>query len=199
VLESAEQYLSCALAQRGNDAGLVMAHETCHLADSLTAGRCRAGFAAREDLSQCTAAGAEGNRGVTRHLGSARGARRHAKTGWQCREEAQPGKPSHRPAMTPLWCRWCSSGFRRLSWHVRGGCWWCAAIREWTRPRCWAHILSKVAIAASGIFGAIAVIAVNLWMNQPGGHAQPNSRITSVNVWPRRDACVPRVTQGGCP
>jgi hypothetical protein len=32
-----------------------------------------------------------------------------------------------------------------------------------------------------------------------GGHAQPNSRITSVNAWQRRDACVPRVTQGGCP
>lgn len=40
ALESAEQYLSCALA-RGNDAGLMMAHETCHLADSLTAGRYR--------------------------------------------------------------------------------------------------------------------------------------------------------------
>ena len=35
------------------------------------------------------------------------------------------------------------------------------------------------------------VIAVNLWMNQPGGHAQPDSRITSVNVCQRRDACVP--------
>jgi len=43
------------------------------------------------------------------------------------------------------------------------------------------------------------VIAVNLWMNQPGGHAQPDSRITSVNVWQRRDACVPRVPPGGCP
>jgi hypothetical protein len=35
ALESAEQYLSCALAQRGNDVGLMMAHEACHLADSL--------------------------------------------------------------------------------------------------------------------------------------------------------------------
>ena len=31
ALESAEQYLSCALAQTGNDVGLMMAHETCHL------------------------------------------------------------------------------------------------------------------------------------------------------------------------
>jgi hypothetical protein len=37
----------------------------------------------------------------------------------------------------------------------------------------------------------MVVIAVNLWMNQPGGHAQPDSRITSVNVWQRRDARVP--------
>ena len=38
----------------------------------------------------------------------------------------------------------------------------------------------------------------DLWMNQPGGYAQPDSRIISVNVWQRRDACVPRVPRG-CP
>jgi hypothetical protein len=58
ALESAEQYLSCALAQWGNDVGLMMSHETCHLADSLTVGLCRAGFATREDLPQYTAASA---------------------------------------------------------------------------------------------------------------------------------------------
>lgn len=58
ALESAEQYLSCALAQRGNDVGLMMAHETCHLAHSLTVGLYRAGFATREDLPQYTAASA---------------------------------------------------------------------------------------------------------------------------------------------
>lgn len=58
---------------------------------------------------------------------------------------------------------------------------------------------SEVPIAASGIFGAMAVIAVNLWMDQPGGYTQTNSRITSANVWQRRDACVPRVPQGGYP
>lgn len=43
-------------------------------------------------------------------------------------------------------------------------------------------------ITASGIFEAVAVIAVNSRMNHPGGYTQPNSRITSVNVWHRRDA-----------
>ena len=37
-------------------------------------------------------------------------------------------------------------------------------------------------------------------VDEPAGrHAQPDSRITSVNVWQRRDARVPRVLQGGCP
>jgi len=43
ALESAVQYLSCALAQTGNDVGLMMTHETCHLADSLAVGLYRAG------------------------------------------------------------------------------------------------------------------------------------------------------------
>jgi hypothetical protein len=37
-------------------------------------------------------------------------------------------------------------------------------------------------------------------VDEPAGrHAQPDSRITSVNVWQRRDARVSRVSQGGCP
>ena len=38
-------------------------------------------------------------------------------------------------------------------------------------------------IAVSGIFGAMSVIAVNSWMNQPGGFTEADGRITSVDVW----------------
>ena len=38
-------------------------------------------------------------------------------------------------------------------------------------------------IALSGILGAMSVIAVNSWMNQPGGFTEQGDRITSVNVW----------------
>jgi cytochrome bd ubiquinol oxidase subunit I len=35
----------------------------------------------------------------------------------------------------------------------------------------------------SGILGAMSVIAVNSWMNQPGGFTERGGRITSVDVW----------------
>jgi cytochrome bd ubiquinol oxidase subunit I len=47
----------------------------------------------------------------------------------------------------------------------------------------WAHWWSGVPIALSGIFGAMSVIAVNSWMNTPGGFTEQNGRITSVDVW----------------
>jgi cytochrome d ubiquinol oxidase subunit I len=47
----------------------------------------------------------------------------------------------------------------------------------------WAHWWSGVPIALSGIFGAMSVIAVNSWMNQPGGFTSAGGRITSVDVW----------------
>jgi cytochrome bd ubiquinol oxidase subunit I len=53
----------------------------------------------------------------------------------------------------------------------------------WRRLPGWAHFWSGVPIALSGILGAISVIAVNSWMNQPGGFTQQDGRITSVNVW----------------
>jgi cytochrome d ubiquinol oxidase subunit I len=53
----------------------------------------------------------------------------------------------------------------------------------WRRLQGWAHFWSGVPIAVSGIFGAMSVIAVNSWMNQPGGFTQQGGRITSVNVW----------------
>jgi len=53
----------------------------------------------------------------------------------------------------------------------------------WRRLSGWAHWWSGVPIALSGIFGAMSVIAVNSWMNQPGGFTQSGGRITSVNAW----------------
>jgi cytochrome bd ubiquinol oxidase subunit I len=53
----------------------------------------------------------------------------------------------------------------------------------WRRLAGWAHFWSGVPIAVSGIFGAMSVIAVNSWMNTPGGFTSAGGRITSVNVW----------------
>ncbi|MCW2523072.1 MAG: cytochrome ubiquinol oxidase subunit [Frankiales bacterium] len=53
----------------------------------------------------------------------------------------------------------------------------------WGRLRSWAHFWSGVPIAISGVFGAMSVIAVNSWMNQPGGFTEVDGRITSVNPW----------------
>jgi cytochrome d ubiquinol oxidase subunit I len=53
----------------------------------------------------------------------------------------------------------------------------------WRRLPGWAHFWSGVPIALSGILGAMSVIAVNSWMNQPGGFTEQGGRITSVNVW----------------
>jgi cytochrome bd ubiquinol oxidase subunit I len=53
----------------------------------------------------------------------------------------------------------------------------------WRRLPGWAHWWTGVPIALSGIFGAMSVIAVNAWMNQPGGFTQSGGRITSVDVW----------------
>jgi cytochrome d ubiquinol oxidase subunit I len=53
----------------------------------------------------------------------------------------------------------------------------------WGRLPGWAHWWSGVPIAVSGILGAMSVIAVNSWMNTPGGFTSVDGRITSVNVW----------------
>jgi cytochrome bd ubiquinol oxidase subunit I len=53
----------------------------------------------------------------------------------------------------------------------------------WGRLPGWAHWWSGMPIAVSGIFGAMSVIAVNSWMNQPGGFTASGGRITSVNTW----------------
>src|SRR5487761_1834289 len=53
----------------------------------------------------------------------------------------------------------------------------------WQRLPGWAHWWSGVPIAVSGIFGAMSVIAVNSWMNQPGGFTARGGRIVSVDPW----------------
>ncbi|MDT4923197.1 MAG: cytochrome bd ubiquinol oxidase subunit [Pseudonocardiales bacterium] len=53
----------------------------------------------------------------------------------------------------------------------------------WRRLPGWAHFWSGVPIAVSGIFGAMSVVAVNSWMNQPGGFTERDGRIVSVNPW----------------
>src|SRR5580700_1271900 len=53
----------------------------------------------------------------------------------------------------------------------------------WRRLPGWAHWWSGVPIAVSGILGAMSVIAVNAWMNQPGGFTVSHGQIVSVNPW----------------
>ena len=53
----------------------------------------------------------------------------------------------------------------------------------WRRLSGWAHFWTGTPIALSGIFGAMSVVAVNSWMNQPGGFTEAGGRITSVSTW----------------
>jgi cytochrome d ubiquinol oxidase subunit I len=53
----------------------------------------------------------------------------------------------------------------------------------WRRLSGWAHFWSGLPIAVSGILGAIAVMAANSWMNQPGGFTLRNGRVVAVDPW----------------
>ncbi|HUE59603.1 MAG TPA: cytochrome ubiquinol oxidase subunit I [Acidimicrobiales bacterium] len=53
----------------------------------------------------------------------------------------------------------------------------------WRRLSGWAHFWSGIPIALSGIFGAMSVIAVNGWMNQPGGFTERAGKVVSVRPW----------------
>src|ERR1700683_3170236 len=53
----------------------------------------------------------------------------------------------------------------------------------WRRLSPWAHFWSGVPIALSGIFGAMSVVAVNSWMNEPSGFTVRAGRIVSVDAW----------------
>jgi cytochrome bd ubiquinol oxidase subunit I len=53
----------------------------------------------------------------------------------------------------------------------------------WRRLPGWAHWWTGVPTAISGILGAMSVIAVNSWMNQPGGFTERGGKIVSVDPW----------------
>jgi cytochrome bd ubiquinol oxidase subunit I len=50
----------------------------------------------------------------------------------------------------------------------------------WKRLSPWAHFWSGVPIPLCGIGGAFSVVAVNAWMNQPGGFTLENGEVTDV-------------------
>ena len=53
----------------------------------------------------------------------------------------------------------------------------------WRRLPGWAHFWTGIPVAISGICGAVAVMAANSWMNQPGGFTLRAGRIVAVNTW----------------
>jgi cytochrome d ubiquinol oxidase subunit I len=53
----------------------------------------------------------------------------------------------------------------------------------WRRLSGWKHFWTGVPIAVSGIGGAMSVVAVNSWMNQPGGFQLVDGRIAQVKPW----------------
>src|ERR1700722_14975448 len=53
----------------------------------------------------------------------------------------------------------------------------------WRRLSGWAHFWSGTPIAISGIFGAMSGVAVNSWMNQPGGFVEKDGRIVAIPPW----------------
>jgi cytochrome d ubiquinol oxidase subunit I len=53
----------------------------------------------------------------------------------------------------------------------------------WRRLRGWPHFWTGVPIAVSGVGGAMSVVAVNSWMNEPGGFGARGGRVVSVDPW----------------
>jgi len=57
-------------------------------------------------------------------------------------------------------------------------------IYGWKRLPGWAHFWTGVPVVISGIGGAYSVVAVNSWMNQPGGFTLgPDGSVASVDLW----------------
>jgi cytochrome bd ubiquinol oxidase subunit I len=57
-------------------------------------------------------------------------------------------------------------------------------IYGWRRMSGWAHFWTGVPVVISGIGGAYSVVAVNSWMNQPGGFTLgADGSVTSVDLW----------------
>ncbi|MCU1678379.1 MAG: cytochrome ubiquinol oxidase subunit, partial [Frankiales bacterium] len=56
-------------------------------------------------------------------------------------------------------------------------------IYGWRRLPGWRHFWSGVPIAVSGIGGAMSVVAVNAWMNTPGGFQLVDGRVDRIEPW----------------
>jgi cytochrome d ubiquinol oxidase subunit I len=54
-------------------------------------------------------------------------------------------------------------------------------IYGWKRMRPWPHFVAGIPVVLSGIGGALAVVAANAWMNDPGGYTMRNGKIVAVD------------------
>jgi cytochrome d ubiquinol oxidase subunit I len=53
----------------------------------------------------------------------------------------------------------------------------------WQRLPGWIHFYTGIPIAITGLGGAVAVMAANSWMNQPGGFTLSHGKVVAVDPW----------------
>lgn len=53
----------------------------------------------------------------------------------------------------------------------------------WDRLSKKAHFLSGIPVAIAGVTGSLMVIAINAWMNKPGGFTQVDGKVVEANPW----------------
>jgi cytochrome d ubiquinol oxidase subunit I len=53
----------------------------------------------------------------------------------------------------------------------------------WQRLPGWMHFWTGIPIAITGLGGAVAVMAANSWMNQPGGFTLSHGKVVAVDPW----------------
>ena len=53
----------------------------------------------------------------------------------------------------------------------------------WQRLPGWIHFYTGIPIAVTGLGGAVAVMAANSWMNQPGGFTLRGGKVVAVDPW----------------
>src|SRR6202167_1438639 len=53
----------------------------------------------------------------------------------------------------------------------------------WQRLPGWLHFYTGIPIAVTGLGGAVAVMAANSWMNQPGGFTLRGGKVVAVDPW----------------
>jgi cytochrome d ubiquinol oxidase subunit I len=53
----------------------------------------------------------------------------------------------------------------------------------WQRLPGWIHFYTGIPIAVTGLGGAVAVMAANSWMNQPGGFTLSHGKVVAVDPW----------------